>query len=227
MFAHLKKCPKIPLQCPDCKGMKFSSLEAMMKHLRHECPNVEIKCSECKEVFMRSKFGAHKCVKETKHLRNLIDDRDARVAGLEAENANLKANVGHLNGQMEVKGKMHGQKATIDKMIMKQKKDRDELYSKLGGTDDQLDRFVYTELVDEICFECCNEGFARDLIRAKKTRGYIYFKGRYMCTPHSRGAPIESFSLRSGTEQVSGLLKGCTKPKVDGYKYPRIAKLEE
>jgi len=100
-------------------------------------------------------------------------------------------------------------------MILKQKKDREEIYSKLGGIDDG-DRFVYTKLEDEICFECCNEGFARDLLRAKKSRGYIYFKGKYMCTPHSRGAPIESFSFRSGTEQVADLFTGCTKPKVDG-----------
>lgn len=186
-----------------------------MRHLRHDCPNVEIKCSQCKEIFVRSKFNAHACVKDTMHLRAVIDERDARVAGLEAENANLKANVGHLNGHMEVKGRMHGQKATIDKMILKQKKDREEIYSKLGGIDDG-DRFVYTKLEDEICFECCNEGFARDLLRAKKSRGYIYFKGKYMCTPHSRGAPIESFSIRSGTEQVADLFTGCTKPKVDG-----------
>jgi hypothetical protein len=107
---------------------------------------------------------------------------------------------------MEVKGKMHGQKAYIDRCIKKQRRDREELYSKLGGS--QLggsaygdeDRFVYTELDDEICFECCNEGFARDLLRAKKSKGYIYFKGNYMCTPHSRGAPIVSFSHRNAKE---------------------------
>jgi len=90
------------------------------------------------------------------------------------------------------------------------------------------DRFVYTELEDDICFECCNEGFARQLLWAKKTSGYVYFKGNYMCTPNSRGAPLVSFSHRSGKEQVADLFSGCRKPKVDGYLTDeRIAHLEE
>ena len=96
-----------------------------MKHLRHDCPNVEIKCSQCKETFLRSKFNAHACVKDTKYLRTIIDERHAKVVSLEAENANLKGNVGELNGQMEVKGKMHGQKAYIDRCIKKQRRDRE------------------------------------------------------------------------------------------------------
>lgn len=77
---HMKKCPKIPLQCPDCKGKKFTSVESLQHHLRHDCPNVEITCNMCDKDFFRynlkNNFESvkHKCVsdKQTKELRQMI-----------------------------------------------------------------------------------------------------------------------------------------------------------
>ena len=73
ILAKLKKdeAENAPMLCPECKK-KFTSLDDMMKHLRHDCANVEITCNNCKQKFNRSKFSAHKCVKESMYLRKIV-----------------------------------------------------------------------------------------------------------------------------------------------------------
>ena len=138
---------------------------------------------------------------------------------LQAQNKNMKSNVTELNGHMETKGQMHTQKAFIDKMIKKQRADRERLYSKLGGSElggqayGEEERFVFTELNDDICFECCNEGFARQLMAAKYTKGLVYFRGSYLCTPTVQGAAPESFSYRTGKDKVYDFISNFQKPK--------------
>ena len=68
-------------------------------------------------------------------LRKIIVEQNSKVMALQAENKNMKSNVTELNGHMETKGQMHTQKAFIDKMIKKQRADRERLYSKLGGSE--------------------------------------------------------------------------------------------
>jgi hypothetical protein len=116
----MKKCPKIPLQCPDCKGKKFSDVEGLKNHLRKDCVNVEIECDTCNEKFSRAKFNLkHKCITDTLEFRKIIADQKVRMVPLRTKNTELKANVDQLNGQMAIKKSMHGQKAYIDKLIKK------------------------------------------------------------------------------------------------------------
>ena len=113
--------------------------------------------------------------------------QQASLMAVEANNNNLKANVEGLNQQMVIKKSMHGQKDYIDKLIVKQRYDRENLYSKLGSSElggqeyGNEDRYVFTELQEETCFECCNEAFAKQLLATKKGKGFVYFKGRIVC----------------------------------------------
>ena len=59
---------------------------------------------------------------------------------------------------------------------------------------DIRDRYVFTDLKPETCFECCNEHFAKDLNYANKGYGKIKFKGKYLLTQKDGSGEIESFA---------------------------------
>ena len=46
LLDHMKSCPKIPLNCPNC-NQKFECSNEMTSHLRTDCKKVSIKCNMC------------------------------------------------------------------------------------------------------------------------------------------------------------------------------------
>ena len=55
-------------------------------------------------------------------------------------------------------------------------------------------RFIFNDLKEETCFECCNEQFAKDLIYANKSSGNIKFKAKYVMTKKTGERDFESFT---------------------------------
>lgn len=179
LFSHMKSCPKIPLNCPNC-NKKFECSGSMTAHLRSECQKVSITCNGCDKEFLRPYFfSKHECTANVQDWRYLVNEYDVRITQLEGEKGKLEGQLGEVKGEKqnsELALKTNvGQRTFVQTLISKQIKERENIYSKVtqstygGETYDIRDKFVFTDLKTETCFECCNEHFAKDLILANKS----------------------------------------------------------